>query len=194
MNDLGGRGSLSRRGRRLVESPPLPEYLYEHFQRRDLPYDAAARPLGYVPLCIAENKLVMDLLLPKLEACAAVPEAALGYDSMTGSLAFRRTLARFAAARFLGREFEPKRLTLLAGAGSVLEMLFHVIADEGEGVLVPTPSYAGFWADLETRDELAIVPVHTSSRDGFRLHPETLDAALASAGRNVRALLFTSPE
>jgi aspartate/methionine/tyrosine aminotransferase len=72
--------------------------------------------------------------------------------------------------------------------------LFHVIADAGEGVLVPTPSYAGFWADLETRDELTIVPVHTSSHDGFRLHPENLDAALAGAGRTVRALLFTSPD
>jgi aspartate/methionine/tyrosine aminotransferase len=83
---------------------------------------------------------------------------------------------------------------VLAGAGSVLEILFHVIADPGDGVLVPTPSYAGFWPDLEARDGLVIVPVHCSSADGFRLSPELLDAAVASAGRPVRALLFTSPD
>ena len=42
--------------------------------------------------------------------------------------------------------------------GAVLELLFHAIADPGDAVLVPTPSYAGFWADLETRDDLTIVP------------------------------------
>lgn len=76
----------------------------------------------------------------------------------------------------------------------MLELLFHVIANPGDAVLVPTPSYAGFWPDLETRDELCIVPVHTSASTGFRLTPELLDSALKSAGRRVRALLFTSPD
>jgi aspartate/methionine/tyrosine aminotransferase len=58
---------------------------------------------------------------------------------------------------------------------------------------VPTPSYAGFWADLETRDELTIVPVDCFSAEGFRLTREYLDAALAGADRPVTALLFTSP-
>ena len=94
---------------------------------------------------------------------------------------------------FLGREFPPHQISVLAGAGSVLEILFHVLADPGDGVLVPTPSYAGFWMDLELRDQLTIVPVHCSSADGFRLTPERLDRAVAEAGRPVKALLFTSP-
>jgi aspartate/methionine/tyrosine aminotransferase len=61
-------------------------------------------------------------------------------------------------------------------------------------VLVPTPSYAGFWADLETRDALTIVPVERRSTDGFRLDPDALDRAVARAGRPVKALLFTSPD
>ncbi|NNC74801.1 MAG: aminotransferase class I/II-fold pyridoxal phosphate-dependent enzyme, partial [Acidimicrobiia bacterium] len=65
--------------------------------------------------------------------------------------------------------------------------------DPGDGVLVPTPSYAGFWADLETRDEITIVPVHCSSENGFELTTELLDRALADADRPIRALLFTSP-
>lgn len=185
---------LSARGRRLVESPPAAEYLQEHFRRLAEPYDAEQRPGGYIPLCVAENKLVHDLLLPKLGAAREVPPRVLGYDAMTGSLAFRERLARFMSQRVLGRPIHAHQLAVLAGAGSVLELLFHVIADPGDGVLVPTPSYAGFWPDLETRDELCVVPVHTESRDGFRLTPQRLDQALANSGRRVRALLFTSPD
>ena len=82
---------------------------------------------------------------------------------------------------------------MLAGAGSVLESLFYVICEPGDGVLVPTPSYAGFWADLETRNELKIVPVHGSSEDDFRPTPELLEAAFSGADCPVKALLFTSP-
>src|SRR5690606_9617068 len=83
---------------------------------------------------------------------------------------------------------------VVAGAGAVLELLFFAICDPGDGVLVPTPSYAGFWADLETRDELTIVPVHRQSADEFRLTTEALDRALAEAGRPVKALLLTTPD
>ena len=68
-----------------------------------------------------------------------------------------------------------------------------VTADPGDGVLVPTPSYAGFWGDLEVRDGLTIVPVPTSVDEGFKLSAERLDRAVAGAGRPVRALLFTTP-
>ncbi|MCL4756211.1 MAG: aminotransferase class I/II-fold pyridoxal phosphate-dependent enzyme, partial [Myxococcales bacterium] len=186
--------TLSQRGRRLVESPPAAEYLQAHFARSGAPFDPVLRPDGYIPLCVAENKLVTDLLAPKLGAARDVPARVLGYDAMIGSLDFRERLAAFMGERFLGRSVRAEQLAVLSGAGSVLELLFHVIADPGDGVLVPTPSYAGFWPDLETRDELRVVPVHTQSSEGFRLTPERLDAARAAAGRPVRALLFTSPD
>lgn len=176
---------LSARGRALVDAPPMPEYLVEHFARQGTP--------GYVPLCIAENRLVWDLLQPKMAACRDVPHEALCYDAMIGSERFRAALARFMGRTFLGREVGPEQLAVLAGAGSVLELLFYALGDPGDGVLVPTPSYAGFWLDLETRNALEIVPVHCRSEDRFRLTRERLDAALEGAGRPVRALLFTTP-
>ena len=56
----------------------MPEYILEHFSRTASP--------DYIPLCIAENKLMGDLLLPRLSALAAPPERVLGYDAMTGAL------------------------------------------------------------------------------------------------------------
>lgn len=182
---------VSARARSLLQRPTLPAYLLEHFARGAAGVDAAGLP--YVPLCVAENRLVFDLLRPKLDAPRHVPARALGYDAMIGARGFRQQIAAALERLFLGRRFAPEQIAVLSGAGSVLELLFYTLGDPGDGVLVPTPSYAGFWGDLETRDALTIVPVPTSVDDGFKLSAERLDRAVAGAGRPVRALLFTTP-
>jgi aspartate/methionine/tyrosine aminotransferase len=184
---------LSARGEALLADPPLPGYIREHFERVDDRWDPATNPGGYISMCIAENKLVWDLLAPKMAQCRDVPQRVVEYDSMIGSVSFREQIARFFEHNFVGRTVDPDQLAVLGGLGSVLELLFYVLGDPGDGVLVPTPSYAGFWADLETRDDLDIVPVHTTAAEDFRLTTDHLDAALAGAGRPVKALLFTSP-
>ncbi len=173
----------------------MPDYLYAHFDRRQDRYDPETNPNGYIGLCVAENKLVWDLLQPRLVAPRPdLPHEAICYDEMIGSRRFREQLSDFMGRTFLGREFDPAQIAVLAGTGSVLEILFHNIADPGDAVLVPTPSYAGFWADLETRDELRIVPVHTKSADGFTLTAELLDRAFESSEHPAKALLYTNPD
>jgi len=185
---------LSSRGQDLLDRAPLPEYIHTHFERLDDHYDTDTNPDGYIGLCVAENKLVWDLLRPKLTAARPnLPHEAICYDEMIGSRRFREQLSAFMGRTFLKREFDPVHIAVMAGTGSVLEILFHNLADSGDAVLVPTPSYAGFWADLETRDELRIVPVHTNSADGFTLTEALLDEAFESSDRPVRALLYTNP-
>ncbi|HVR32548.1 MAG TPA: aminotransferase class I/II-fold pyridoxal phosphate-dependent enzyme, partial [Acidimicrobiia bacterium] len=82
----------------------------------------------------------------------------------------------------------------LAGAGAVLEALFYVLCDPGDGVLVATPGYPGFWMDLEHRDQAEIVRVPTRWEDGFRITRTALDAAYESASQRIRALLLASPD
>ncbi len=190
---MQARASLSRRGEDLLASPPFPEYLQEHFGRLDGLFDPVTNTGGYIPLSIAENKLPGLQLLERMAEVMHIPAQVLGYDSMIGSMRFRGQLARFLGRTVFGREVRPEQLAVLAGAGCILEILFHNLCDPGDGVLVPTPSYAGFWADLETRDEVHIVPVPTHSSQGFRLTPELLDRAVADAGRPIKALLLTTP-
>jgi len=185
---------LSLRAQNLLDHAPMPEYLHSHFDRLEDRYDPEINPDGYIGLCIAENKQVWDLLRPRLIAPRPnLPHQAVCYDEMIGARHFREQLSKFMGRTFLGREFDPAQIAVLAGTGSVLEILFHNLADPGDSVLVPTPSYAGFWADLETRDELQIVPVHTSSSHGFALTESLLDEAFASAERPIKALLYTNP-
>jgi aspartate/methionine/tyrosine aminotransferase len=163
----------------------MPEYIAEHFTRVD--------DDGYTGLAIAENKLVWDLLEPRLNSIRAVPSSAIGYDDMAGSPDLRSSVAEFASDHVWGRDVDADEVIILAGAGSILETLFYAIADPGEAILVPTPSYAGFWADIETRDELHIVEVPTSPDESFALTAERLQAAYDISPWPVRAVLITNP-
>ena len=192
MTDRIGVG-LSKRAGALLAGSRLEEYLIAHTERLDDLWDAEANPGGYIPMAVAENKLVWDLLEPKFADCRDLVHSAVGYDDFRGSDQFRRRLARFLRRTFLGDRVEADRLAVVNGAGSALELLFFALCDPGDGVLVPTPSYQGFWMDLETRDEVVIVPVHTRAADGFELTPGLLDEAIATAGRPVKALLYTNP-
>lgn len=171
----------------------MPAYVDEHFARVEDAWDPATNPDGYVAMCIAENMLVWDLLAPKMAAGRRIPPRAVAYDAMTGARSFREALAAFFERRIFHRPVDPDHVIALAGAGTVLEMLFYAIADPGDGVLIPTPSYSGFWPDLETRDRLEVIPVHTTAATGFELTIDLLDAALEKATIPVKALLFTSP-
>jgi aspartate/methionine/tyrosine aminotransferase len=181
---------LSDRGRQLAANPPLPTYLHEHFRRVE---DRSSTGNGYVGLCVAENKLVQDLLDAQITRCRRSPGAALGYGPMIGSLDFRQALARFLSRSVVGRPVDAQHVAVLAGAGAVLETVFYCIAGPGEGVLIPTPSYAGFWADLQTRDGLRIVPVDGHHHEGFTLSIDQYQRAFEGADCDVRAVLITSP-
>ena len=178
----------------MLDGQSMPEYLERHLVGSTNPHHPVDNPDGYIGLCVAENKLVAGMVAERLNRVDCVPATVLDYDAMTGSMRFREWLGRFMGRTFLGREFSPERISVLAGAGSVLEILFHALGDPGDGVLVPTPSYAGFWMDLELRNGLRVVPVHTAADQAFRLTPELLDRAVDEAGRTVRALLFTNPD
>lgn len=154
---------------------------------------AADRPDGFVDLSTAENKLVWDLLEEPLSAARAVPSRAVGYDDVRGSARLREAVAEFGAGHFLGVRFRPDEICTLAGAGAVLEAVFYSLCDPGDGVLLATPGYPGFWMDLENRDEVAVVGVPTAWGDGFRIRRSALDAAFESADRPIRALLLASP-
>lgn len=120
-----------------------------------------------------------------------------------------------AATGFLNRFFHPRvplaPTNILAGNGltSLLDTLFFNLADEGNVVLVPTPSYGMFFHDLTTRNGLHVcsVPCDDITKARFRQHvrpgrpPPELFKRLTEAaeaqrklGREVKAVLIANPE
>ena len=186
--------ALADRARKLIDDPPIDEYMQEHMARSDSPYDRDDNPAGYIPMSVAENVHMSEAFLDRLATVDDVPDRVLGYDSMIGSEPFRAEIAEFLGRTVFGRTMTTDQLAVVNGAGSALDLAFYTICDPGQGVLVPTPSYAGFWLDLNTRDDVEIVTVPTSLAENYELTTEALDRALAGAECEVKALLLTNPD
>lgn len=179
-------GTPSQRARRVLEHSNTAPYIFEHLAR-------TTDENGYVCLAIAENRLMADLLSEKADAVRNVPTSAFTYDDMPGSAPFRGAVARTLTDHLMGVPVDPDHVVGMAGAGAVVEALGWILADPGAGVLVPTPSYTGYWNDLETRIGVHVVPAHTRAEDDFRIDPGVLDASAAGSAVDVAALLLTNP-
>ena len=69
--------------------------------------------------------------------------------------------------------------------------------DVGDGVLIPSPYYAGYDTDFGKRPGAHIIPVPLSSSNNFTLTDALLEEALAAAtsqGIKVKALVITNPD
>ena len=136
---------------------------------------------GYTCLAVAENKLMWDFLDRKANAVRGVEAAAFGYAEHWGAAPFRETISRFGSAALWHEPVDPETIVTMAGAGATLEATFASLCNPGEGVLIPTPSYAAYWLDIETRIGLHGIPVPASADDAFRLHVSDLEAAFRTS-------------
>ncbi|KAJ3108684.1 hypothetical protein HDU96_007457 [Phlyctochytrium bullatum] len=159
-------------------------------------FEALANPGGYINLGTAENKISGDLMVEKLNQPGAFhvkPETLL-YGSFRGSAPLRG-----AVAKLFNRRLSPvvpltaENVLAGNGAGSVINILAHILADPGDVVLIPSPVYGAFFWDLRTtgRVESVFVPGPASVPS-----LEDIEAARAKCereGRTVRAILITNP-
>jgi len=172
----------------MVGESGVAPYILEHIERSAPPVDP-----GYLCLAVAENNLMWDLISEKANAVREVRPAAFRYEDMRGSVALRGTLARFLGTRLYECNVDPGSVVLMAGAGSVVEGLAWALVDPGGGILIPTPSYSGYWNDIESRAGLRAVPAHTTSEADFRITPDVLTAGATESDVPIGALLLTNP-
>ena len=123
-----------------------------------------------------------------------------------------------AAAAFVNRHFAPRRpvrvSNVLAASGgtSLLDTVFFNVCDQGDVVLLPTPSYGMFAHDLTTRNEISLCGVKcddiVDARFGNTGDPRAEAIATASfierfekavvevqaSGKKVAAVLLSNPE
>ena len=168
--DPNRTGARSRRAGQMLDGTQVAPYLREHLRRSGEAGD------GYLSLAIAENRLMWDVLVEKADAVRGVPPSAFTYDDMRRSQPFRDAVARTLSDRLIGMPVDPDHIVAMAGAGSVVEALAWALVDAGGTVLVPTPSYSGYWNDLQSRIGLRVVPAHTTWEDDFRITESALEA------------------
>lgn len=115
-------------------------------------------------------------------------EALLAYQPHPAGSGFaRRAVADYYAAR--GYEVDPGRIILTAGTSEAYGFLFKLLADAGDEVLVPRPSYPLF--EYLARLEGVRVRQYRLVYDyGWRLD---LDSVRAALGERTRAIVAVSP-
>jgi 1-aminocyclopropane-1-carboxylate synthase 1/2/6 len=179
----------SRTARLLAADVPV--IAAAHFEVEADPY-GPDNPGGYVNLGTAENRLVWDLLAPRLSMPPRDPD--VHYGPLYGTPALRTAIANLLAP--VWHDVDPEDLVVVSGATAALDILASTLCDPGEAIVVPAPYYAAFDTDLTGRSGARLVPAAMKPASGFALDPAEIDRVLGAARRDgvaVRALAVTSP-
>lgn len=168
----------------------LPPYLEAHIERVEADIHPHHR---YTCLSVSENKIVWDLLSEKVNTNRNVPQSAMEYGARSGNPEFVDAVADFGSRHVWGTEVGPDEVVTMAGAGTVVETLAATLCARGEAVLVPTPTYAVYWLDIQSRFGVHAVSAPMSFDHGFRLSVDRLAEACDQSPHPVRTLLLTTP-
>jgi aspartate/methionine/tyrosine aminotransferase len=184
---------VSRHASRLTaRSPAIAD---AHFRAEAAPYHPQRRPDGYLNLGTAENRLIWDLLAPRLSGRRSLTAADTHYAPLHGSQPLRHVLARFLSG-ICRTEVDAEELVIVSGATAALDVLASALCDPGEAIVVPAPYYGAFDVDLCGRSGARLIAAPMSGDHGFRLAAPPIAQALDRARRDgvtVRAVALTSP-
>jgi len=147
-------------------------------------------PEGIINMAVSENTLAFDLLKDKFEekASYAILQEHTQYFPSNGLDSFRETIADF--LNYYMKPVEPmipENLIVSNGCTPIVDTLAYTLADEGEGLLIPSPYYGSFFLDLQIRARVTPFPVELSSKPGpgetqpFELSVARLESALKKA-------------
>ncbi|HVP28669.1 MAG TPA: pyridoxal phosphate-dependent aminotransferase [Myxococcota bacterium] len=124
-----------------------------------------------------------------VEACArALAAGETGYTDSRGLLELREAIARDHARRG-GVSVDPERVLVTNGVSSAMLLVFALLVDEGDEVILGTPHYPCYPNFVRVFGGRPVY-VPTRAEDGFRLDPEAVRRALSP---RTRAIVVASP-
>jgi 1-aminocyclopropane-1-carboxylate synthase len=131
--------------------------------------DPIDNPKGHIGLCVAENKLITEILAERFmhpgTATAAFSDSRVfNYNSFLGLSVARDAVAYFLAKRFYRPDeaatmtpqtalslINPAHVAIGAGCAGILNLLFFGLGENGDACLIPAPYYAAFEKDMNVR-------------------------------------------
>ncbi|KAF6794189.1 1-aminocyclopropane-1-carboxylate synthase-like protein [Colletotrichum sojae] len=149
----------SRRGRQNIQ-PDLMIGLSRMMEKDR--YDSLKNPQGIIDLGSAINELMLDDIAAwtKWHLKREYLKEGLGYNDTQGSPELLNAVANFMNEHFKARiPLTPNHILAANGATTLLDTLTYNISDEGDTILLPTPSYGMFGHDLSTRNGVHLVQV-----------------------------------
>ncbi len=124
----------------------------------------------------------------KTAACKALDEGQTHYTHSLGLLELREAICSYYQDQYQA-VVEPDRVLVTSGTSPAMLLLFSVLLDRGDQVILSDPHYAcypNFIRYLEA--EIVTVPVY--EEDGFQYRPEAIREKI---GKRTKALFINSP-
>jgi aspartate aminotransferase len=121
-------------------------------------------------------------------AKVALDQGATRYTPVGGTPELKRAIVE-ATKRDRGHAPTPDRITVSCGAKHVLFNLASALYDEGDEVLIPAPYWVSYPEQVRMMGATPVT-LQTEESEGFRLRPETLEAAVTS---KTKALILCTP-
>jgi aspartate/methionine/tyrosine aminotransferase len=184
---------VSRRAAALSAHAPAIAAAHQRVERDH--YDPRHNPSGYLNLGTAENRLVWDLLAPKVAAAREIGPRDVRYVPLHGTPRLRAATARLLSTTW-HTPVDPDHLVVVSGASAALDIIASVLCDAGEAIIVPAPYYSAVEVLFTGRSGARLVPAPLSPASGFGLDASAIDQAIARAredGITVRAIAITAP-
>lgn len=97
-----------------------------------------------ISLFSAENKLMTDILLPKIKSRENITENTLSYGGLRDTAKLGEGFCKFFADYFSIKDAKPENLLYSNGIALLVEKLSIAFCDPGDTVLLPAPGYHGF--------------------------------------------------
>ncbi|MDJ0787880.1 MAG: pyridoxal phosphate-dependent aminotransferase [Myxococcota bacterium] len=123
-----------------------------------------------------------------VEAIRALQAGQTRYTDSRGLLALRQEIARDKHARS-GVSVDPECVLVTSGTSPALMLVFSLLLSPGDEVLIPAPHYPCY-PNFARFCGAVPVPVETRAKDGFRIDPRKVEAALTP---RTRAIVIGSP-
>ncbi|GKT94039.1 aminotransferase class I and II [Colletotrichum tofieldiae] len=126
------------------------------------PYDAIQNPKGIIDLGSAVNELMLDDLSgwTSRNVKKSQLKDTLGYGDTQGFPTLPKAAAEFMNEHFRVRlPLSSDNMLVANGVSTLLDALTYSITDEGDTILVPTPSYGMLAHDVWTRNGVHVVEV-----------------------------------
>ncbi|SFE00077.1 aminotransferase [Bacillus sp. OV194] len=111
------------------------------------------------------------------------------YTANAGLFELRKEISRYMRRRFGVTYNAEDEMVVTVGASQAIDIALRAVVNPGEEVIVVEPSFVSY-APTVTLAGGVPVPVHTYSKDEFKLQPEHIEAAVTE---RTKAILLCSP-
>ncbi len=147
-------------------------------------------PKGFLNFGVAENHLLNEMLLKKLNEPLNLEAEHIHYSSLSGIDSTKYVIKDF-LEKYLGlSHLDQNHITIQNGVSALCESLSYALFDEGDEILIPAPFYPGFIYDFESRFQCNLNRVQLDSNNGFK---HNIDPFKKAYNGKVKAVLITHP-